>query len=80
MNDLKTPKVWEQTTGITVLDADGWRGRTGRDYADEISEEEFRYRASHSTVRATGPIWKESPQEALDDAMNAESDPDEGEE
>jgi hypothetical protein len=77
-HDLKTPKEWEKETGITVLDADGWRGRTGRDYSDEISEEEFRYRASFSTIRATGPVYRESTEEALDEAMN--SGPDEGEE
>lgn len=84
-HDLKTPKEWQAETGIEVLDADGWRGRTGRDFSDEISEEEFRYRASFSTIRTTRPVYLESTEEALDEAMNSgpgddEDDPDEVEE
>lgn len=66
---LKTPREWQGETGIEILDADGWRGRTGRDFAEPISESEFRYRASFSTIRTTKPVWNESPQEEFEAAM-----------
>lgn len=75
--DLKTPREWAKVTGIEVLDADGWRGRTGRSFTDEISEEEFRYRASFSTIRQTKPVWNETAKEALDAAAGADDEDDE---
>lgn len=71
---LRTPKEWQEVTGLEILDADGWRGRTGRDFTEAISEEEFRYRASFSTIRSTRPVWKETAAEALDERMNADVD------
>lgn len=72
---LKSPREWAKVTGIEVLDADGWRGSTGRDFTEAISEDEYRYRASFSTVRQTRPIWTETPQEAFDEAMEKDPEP-----
>lgn len=67
---LKSPREWARETGIEILDADGWRGRTGRAFTDEISEEEFRYRASFSTIRTTTrAVYVESTEEALEEAL-----------
>lgn len=71
-DNLKSPRDWAKVTGIEILDADGWRGRNGREFTDRISEEEFRYRASISTIRARGPVWRESPSEALENVMEEE--------
>jgi len=46
---MKTPREWEQITGIRVLDPDGWRGRNRKSFLAEISHQEFMRRVNYST-------------------------------
>lgn len=48
---LKTPEEWCQIEGVQILDADGWRGRDGRDWNDPISLAEFQERLVICTMR-----------------------------
>lgn len=82
-DNLKTPREWEPITGLEILDADGWRGRTGRSFQEPISVEEFRYRAALSTIRQKRAIWNETPNEEFERVMNegpddSDEEPDEG--
>ena len=54
-DDLHMPSYWETQCGIRIVDPDGWRGKGGRRYDDEISREEFEKRAAVST---TAPLKK----------------------
>lgn len=47
---LKPPVEWEKSTGIKVLDPDGWR-EDEKSYADPIDLPEFLRRCGPSTVR-----------------------------
>lgn len=49
--DLKTPDEWQEITGITILDADGWGGKDGRPWTDKIGYVEWNKRMSRSTVQ-----------------------------
>jgi hypothetical protein len=54
MDDLKTPSDWEKETGITIIDADGWRGHRDlkpKDYNIKISQTEFIARVIPSTIQ-----------------------------
>lgn len=63
----RTPREWEQITGIKILDPDGWRYSVhgdefdkiipARSFIDEITKEEFDIRASQSTC-----IWPPLPE------------------
>lgn len=48
-DELKTPDEWQEVTGVRVLDPDGWR-RDGKSWTEAIPEEEFRQRATWSTL------------------------------
>lgn len=48
---LKTPEEWCRIEGVQILDADGWRGRDGRDWNDPISLVEFKERLVVCTQR-----------------------------
>ncbi|MFC5268438.1 hypothetical protein ACFPJ1_40570 [Kribbella qitaiheensis] len=49
---LKTAEEWCQIEGVQILDADGWRGRDGRDWTDPISLAEFQERLATCTQRS----------------------------
>lgn len=57
--DLRSPAEWCHIEGVQILDADGWRGRDGRDFTDPISLAEFRERLVVCTQRSI-PL-QESP-------------------
>lgn len=69
--ELKTPEEWCRIEGVQILDADGWRGRDGRDWNDPISLAEFQERLVICTQRSiplqespiTGPQYPQ-PQQA----------------
>jgi hypothetical protein len=52
---LKTPEEWCQIEGVQILDADGWRGRGGRDWNDPITRAEFQERLITCTQRSVVP-------------------------
>lgn len=49
---LLAPAVWCKLKGFKIMDPDGWRGANGRMFDDPITEQEFNYRASQSTIYA----------------------------
>ena len=53
LNICKKPEVWAKIKGPMVMDPDGWRAQFGnlppRSWEDEITYDEFRERAKHST-------------------------------
>lgn len=57
--DLRSPAEWCHIERVEILDADGWRGRDGRDFSDPISLAEFRERLVVCTQRSI-PL-QESP-------------------
>lgn len=48
---LRTPEDWCKIHNVQVLDPDGWRGRYGRPWTDEIDEAEFLDRLQICTQR-----------------------------
>lgn len=59
----KTPEMWGQDFGITVMDPDGWRfpqpvGTEPRSFYDPITLEEYTLRTGVSTVMATDGAWE----------------------
>ena len=51
---IKTPDEWCAELGARVMDADGWRGSSGRDWSDPISREEFDRRLMTCTIDGRG--------------------------
>lgn len=45
---LKTPKEWQEETGITILDPDGWR-KDKKSFDEPISEDDWNERMKWST-------------------------------
>lgn len=52
---VQTPDEWSRRLGVIVRDPDGWRN-DGKSWDDPISEDEFRRRASLSTVEHPFPV------------------------
>lgn len=51
MEVLRSSKVWAETTGVVVMDPDGWDRRNFEaSWNEPISIEEFRRRVWHSTI------------------------------
>ena len=51
--ELNKPEDWERITGITIMDADGWRSPGDPPYEKPISRDEFMRRMSISTICAS---------------------------
>lgn len=48
---VKSPAEWCETIGVTIIDADGWRGRNAdRGFDEELSLPEFVARLSECTI------------------------------
>lgn len=52
MTTKRKPEDWENRTGISILDPDGWDRRSFTDWERPITREEFLQRAARSTVAA----------------------------
>lgn len=48
--ELKTPDEWCEIKGIYIMDPDGWRSEGDPAWDEPISEEEFNWRSSASTI------------------------------
>lgn len=55
MTDLKTPETWMTELGIEILDPDGWRSPTAKDWDEPITRAEFEERAATCTQRHVNP-------------------------
>jgi hypothetical protein len=56
--EVRYPDEWEEETGITVIDPDGWRGANGKSWYVPISRDEFMQRTMFSTLLRL-PRWNE---------------------
>jgi len=49
---MRTPDEWCRIKQIQILDADGWRGRDGKDWGEPLTEHDFEGRAQVCTQRS----------------------------
>jgi len=46
------PETWASILGIAIMDADGWRGDTEKDFEEKVGLPEFMERLEVSTIYA----------------------------
>lgn len=77
-NELRHPDEWAAEQGITIHDADGWRGSGGlppQPYDTPLSLEEFNRRVIPSTIgpiKAEGKSLYQIAQEGFAETMRGE--------